>query len=146
SGWPSMNGQEPDANPYVGLRPFFERDSLYFFGREAQTTELLKVLREQRFLGVVGSSGSGKSSLVCAGLQPALRGGFLVGDRDRWRIVQMKPGGAPIFNLATGFQTAMEKGSGERNALDKAIREEHTGAILKFLKPQLDGRENVFLL
>jgi uncharacterized RDD family membrane protein YckC len=140
-----MSEQDP-KNPYVGLRPFFADDSLYFFGRETQTLELLEILHKQHFLGVVGSSGSGKSSLVRAGLQPALRGGFLVGDRDRWRIVQMKPGGAPIFNLAAGLQAAMGKTLDDRAALEKAIREEHTDAIVEFLKPQLDDRENVFLL
>ena len=55
-----MSGQELRANPYVGLRPFFANDSLYFFGREQQTAELLDILRANRFLGVVGSSGRGK--------------------------------------------------------------------------------------
>jgi hypothetical protein len=141
-----MSEQDLRANPYVGLRPFFADDSLYFFGREAQTAELLDILRSQRFLGVVGSSGSGKSSLVCAGLLPALLGGFLVGDRDRWHIVQMKPGGAPIVNLATGLLKAVGKPIDERNALDQAIRDEHTDAIIRFLTPQVKDNENVFLL
>jgi uncharacterized RDD family membrane protein YckC len=141
-----MSEQELRANPYVGLRPFFTDDSLYFFGREPQTDELLKILRDQRFLGVVGSSGSGKSSLVYAGLLPALLGGFLVGDRDHWHIVQMKPGGAPIFNLATGLVKAMERPLDERIALDRAIRDEHTDAIIRFLTPQLNRNENVFVL
>ena len=81
-----MSEQDLRANPYVGLRPFFADDSLYFFGREPQTAELLKILHAQRFLGVVGSSGSGKSSLVCAGLLPALLGGFLVGDNAALEI------------------------------------------------------------
>ena len=142
----SMNVQDLRANPYVGLRPFFEDDSLYFFGREAQTAELLDILRKQRFLGVVGSSGSGKSSLVYAGLLPALLGGFLVGDSDRWRIVKMKPGSAPIFNLATGLQVAMGRTVDERNDLNRALRDDHAGAVIEFLKPQLKSNENVFLL
>src|SRR5262245_37331126 len=141
-----MSGQDQRANPYVGLRPFFRDDARYFFGREQQTAELLEILHDQRFLGVVGSSGSGKSSLVYAGLMPALLGGFLVRDRDRWHIVQMKPGGAPIFNLATGLLKAMGKPLDERIALDRAIREEHTDAIVKFLTSQLKSNENIFLL
>jgi uncharacterized RDD family membrane protein YckC/energy-coupling factor transporter ATP-binding protein EcfA2 len=141
-----MSEQDLRANPYVGLRPFLTDDSLYFFGREQQTAALLEILRAQRFLGVVGSSGSGKSSLVYAGLLPALRGGFLVGDRDHWHIVQMKPGGAPIFNLATGLVKAVGKPLDGRIALDRAIRDEHTDAIIKFLTPELKSNENVFLL
>jgi uncharacterized RDD family membrane protein YckC len=141
-----MSGQDLRANSYIGLRPFFTDDSLYFFGREQQTAELLEILRAQRFLGVVGSSGCGKSSLVYAGLLPALLGGFLVGDRDHWHIVQMKPGGAPIFNLATDLVKAMGNPLDERIALDRAIRDEHTDAIIKFVKPRLKDNENVFLL
>ncbi|MCB1943904.1 MAG: hypothetical protein KDI53_17960, partial [Candidatus Accumulibacter sp.] len=59
--------------PYVGLRPFSENESLLFFGREPQVRDLLRKLESrQRFTAVLGASGSGKSSLVRAGLIPAL--------------------------------------------------------------------------
>jgi uncharacterized RDD family membrane protein YckC len=143
-----MSGQDLRANPYVGLRPFFADDSLYFFGREQQTAELIEILRQHRFLGVVGSSGSGKSSLVSAGLLPGLLGGFLVQDRDRWHIIQMKPGDAPIANLASGLLEAMEKTPTREAAtrLEKDIREGHTDAVLEFLTPRLESNANLFIL
>ena len=95
-----MNGGSQVHNPFVGLRPFEATDSLYFFGREQQTRALLTQLHEGRFVAVVGSSGSGKSSLVRAGLVPHLEGGFLIQDRDAWLIARMKPGQAPLHNLA----------------------------------------------
>jgi ABC-type sugar transport system ATPase subunit len=52
---------------------------------------------------VVGSSGCGKSSLIRAGLIPALLGGFLVEERDVWQIAIMKPGDAPLRNLAAAL-------------------------------------------
>ncbi|MCA1708470.1 MAG: hypothetical protein LC808_36405, partial [Actinobacteria bacterium] len=58
--------------PYVGLRPFEEREALLFFGRNAHIRDLLKKFAQQRFTAVIGLSGSGKSSLVRAGLIPAL--------------------------------------------------------------------------
>ena len=73
---------ESRLNPYVGLRPFGRDDSLYFFGRREQVAELLGQLGQSRFLGVVGSSSRGKSSLIRAGLIPALLGGFLVEERQ----------------------------------------------------------------
>lgn len=83
-------------SPYVGLRPFTEREALLFFGRDAHVRDLLaKLERRQRFLAVLGPSGNGKSSLVRAGLIPALRRGALHprgddaaegGDIDRWRV------------------------------------------------------------
>ena len=86
--------------PYPGLRPFETDEAALFFGRETHTTELLRRLAEQRFLAVVGSSGSGKSSLVRAGLLPALYRGRLLGATSQWRICVMRPGSAPLDNLA----------------------------------------------
>ncbi len=94
-------------NPFIGLRPFESGDSLYYFGREEQTKALLRQLHATRFLAVVGSSGSGKSSLVQAGLIPNLEAGFLVQDRDLWKIAKMKPGDTPLLNLIRTILTAL---------------------------------------
>ncbi len=90
------------TNPYKGLRPFGEADAADFFGREALTEGLVARLSEpdvhQRFLAVVGPSGSGKSSAVGAGLVPAIRSGALAGSED-WFIVEMLPGSNPWEEL-----------------------------------------------
>ena len=75
---------------FPGLRPFEEDDALPFFGREEQTDGLLRRLDDTRFLGVVGLSGSGKSSPVRVGLLPALRRGHLSGAGPRWRNAIMR--------------------------------------------------------
>ena len=97
-------------SPYVGLRPFFEREALLFFGRDAHVRDLLeKLQRRQRFLAVLGASGTGKSSLVRAGLIPALRRGALLPQSadlsaaapiDRWNTCIFTPGDAPLARLA----------------------------------------------
>ena len=104
-----MNPAPQVTNPYVGLRPFEQEDSLYFFGRREQTAELLEQLAPTHFLAVVGSSGCGKSSLIRAGLIPALLGGFLVEERDAWQIAIAKPGDAPLRNLAVALCQAFDK-------------------------------------
>jgi WD40 repeat protein/transcriptional regulator with XRE-family HTH domain len=90
------------ANPYKGLRAFGEADAEDFFGRETLVQQLLARLGEggdlARFLAVVGPSGSGKSSVVGAGLAPALRRGGLPGS-DNWFIVNMVPGPHPFEEL-----------------------------------------------
>lgn len=86
--------------PYPGLRPFEPDEALKFYGRETHTAELLRRLGENRFIAVVGSSGSGKSSLVRAGLLPALYRGRLTGATSRWRICIMRPGDEPLESLA----------------------------------------------
>lgn len=95
-----MVQEEIRFNPFPGLRPFEEDEDYLFFGREKQIDELLTKLRTTRFLAVVGTSGSGKSSLVKCGLLPGLYGGFMAGASSSWRICTFRPGTDPIFNLA----------------------------------------------
>jgi WD40 repeat protein/DNA-binding SARP family transcriptional activator/class 3 adenylate cyclase len=89
-------------NPYKGLRPFTEADARDFFGRGELTQRLVARLRGEdvgsRFLAVVGPSGSGKSSVVRAGLVPAIRQGAL-GDPERRFVAEMSPGAHPIDEL-----------------------------------------------
>ena len=89
-------------NPYKGLRAFLEADATDFFGREAVTKRLLQSLAEDdpaaRFLAVVGPSGSGKSSVVRAGLVPALRRGAIPGS-ERWYVVEVVPGHKPFREI-----------------------------------------------
>src|SRR3954467_1577459 len=84
------------TNPYPGLRPFEFHENHLFFGREGQSEKLLEKLRRNRFVAVVGASGSGKSSLVRAGLLPLLYGSFTASPGPRWRVAVMRPGADPI--------------------------------------------------
>lgn len=104
---PAAESPQPAAsreiqNPYLGLRPFQEADAANFFGREALTQTLVDRLGDGRFLAVVGPSGSGKSSVVKAGLIPALRHGALPGSAD-WFITQMTPGARPLEELESAL-------------------------------------------
>lgn len=103
----------PLPMPYPGLRPFEAEDQPIFFGRDAQVSTLLRQLEDHHFVAVVGSSGCGKSSLVRAGLLPAVREGFLLGTLD-WLILTIKPGNQPYQNLAGEIATC----SPRRNASD----------------------------
>src|SRR5215831_4179245 len=88
------------ANPFPGLRPFREEEAYLFFGRETQIDKLVDKLAKFRFLAVVGTSGSGKSSLVNCGLRPALHRGLMANAGTAWRVAQFRPGTNPIRNLA----------------------------------------------
>ncbi|MGI9624345.1 MAG: protein kinase domain-containing protein, partial [Acidimicrobiales bacterium] len=94
-------------NPYRGLRAFDEADADAFFGRDRLVDELLGHLegsedRDGRFLAVVGPSGSGKSSVVGAGVVPSLRSSALPGSGD-WFITTMTPGSHPFEALETAL-------------------------------------------
>jgi hypothetical protein len=86
-------------NPFVGLRAFEEDEGYLFFGRKTEINDLLKKFSGSRFLAVIGSSGSGKSSLVKSGLLPAIHSGSLASGHD-WHVATMRPEGQPLSNLA----------------------------------------------
>jgi hypothetical protein len=137
------------TNPYVGLRPFEMDESILFFGRNEQTLELLQRLHRHHFVAVVGSSGCGKSSLLRAGLIPALKAGYLVEDSDYWVIAIMKPGQSPLYNLAEGILQQINPAANEADVklLIQKINEEGADAILNLIAPI--GKEknvNFFLL
>ncbi|MHC2805642.1 energy-coupling factor transporter ATP-binding protein EcfA2 [Bradyrhizobium diazoefficiens] len=84
-----------DACPYLGLQAFQVSDNKLFFGRELVVGEIARRLERDRFVAVVGASGSGKSSIVRAGLLPALN------STTEWRALDpMVPGGDPLGSLA----------------------------------------------
>lgn len=93
--------QISDLCPYSGLDAFTEDDAPLFFGRERLIGRLLNRLRQDlRFLAVLGPSGSGKSSVVQAGLLPQLRQGA-IGDSEYWRVIVTRPADDPFKQLAT---------------------------------------------
>ncbi len=99
-------------NPYPGLRPFETDESHLFFGRDQQVAELVGRLERNRLVAVVGVSGSGKSSLVRAGLIPALERVHVSDAGRRWRMVVTRPAGAPFECLAADLGRAGLDASG----------------------------------
>lgn len=126
---PSYADLDVIPNPYRGLRAFQEADSLNFFGRDVLTKRLIARLMEQdrhaRFLAVVGPSGSGKSSVVKAGLIPALRRGQIP-QADQWYYVEMVPGTQPFDELFTAlFSIAVDL----PQALSERLRRDERGLL-----------------
>jgi WD40 repeat protein len=132
-------------NPYKGLRAFREADAATFFGREALTQQLLGRLAEEgdlaRFLAVVGSSGSGKSSAVRAGLIPALRRGGLSGS-ERWFVVDLLPGAHPLEELEAAL---LRIAVNPPESLLAQLREDTRG-LLRAIKRVLPADETVELV
>ncbi|HYS82656.1 MAG TPA: AAA family ATPase, partial [Anaeromyxobacteraceae bacterium] len=100
------------ACPYKGLAGFEESDAEYFFGRERLVGELAARTVGFGLLGLAGPSGSGKSSVVMAGLLPSLAAGLLPGS-ERWRQARMRPGEHPV----QGLDAAVDDGARERLVL-----------------------------
>ena len=140
------------TNPYPGLRPFEPEEDYLFFGREQQTDELLRTLRQTRFVAVVGGSGSGKSSLVRAGLVPSLYGGAMAGAGSTWRVAMLRPGDKPISNLAQALYDAagLGKAHGSRDVdvavLENTLRSSSAGLAAVFREAHLGDRENLLVV
>ncbi|MBW4598706.1 MAG: caspase family protein [Calothrix sp. FI2-JRJ7] len=99
--------------PYLGLHAFSENDSQYFYGREALTQQLLNHIASQSFLALVGASGSGKSSVVQAGLIAQLRQGKHF-PSSNWLIYCIRPGANPL-------DTLVKKLENENNILEALL-------------------------
>ena len=109
--------------PYVGIRPFEKDDWPVFFGRESLSNELLYKLENNRFVAVVGSSGSGKSSVVKAGLLPLLEDHKVMRRAKEWLTVTCRPGGDPCGSLARKLVAAGQrlKGACDNNKMPIAV-------------------------
>jgi WD40 repeat protein len=97
--------------PFVGLRPFTDLDRDFFFGREDQVDALDRLLTRSPLVSVIGSSGSGKSSLIRAGLLPRLEASPF----GSWIWVETRPGEAPIRNLAEALARPNQSAEIERD-------------------------------
>lgn len=142
------------GNPFPGLRPFSIDECHLFFGREGQADEILVKLSENRFVTVMGYSGSGKSSLMYCGLVPVLYGGFMTQTGPNWNAVITRPGSSPLNNLAESIvenlifhNRIQEEDRGIQKAIiNSVLRSGPQGLIevSKYLQNQTG--ENIFFL
>lgn len=117
-------------NPFPGLRPFKIEESHLFFGREGQSDEVLLKLSKSRFVGVIGPSGSGKSSFIYCGVLPILYGGFLTDASPNWEVIVTRPGSSPIDNLSESLlKTAKDYNLADTE--DKKIKRTIVSTLLR---------------
>ena len=139
-------------NPFPGLRSFEPEEEHLFFGRERQIDDLLARLRRTRFLAVVGTSGSGKSSLVRSGLIPALHGGFMTKAGSSWRVAVFRPGDDPVGNLAAALATPEVLGCDpeiadlHRTLIDTTLHRSARGLAEAVRLARIPEGDNVLLL
>ena len=108
---PELRPQSLPPNPYRGLLAFREQDADFFFGREAVSVDLWERVRRSPLVSVLGPSGSGKSSLVFAGVLPEVRANV------EWAVVSMRPGGDPFRELAFALLPLLEADRSETDRL-----------------------------
>lgn len=151
--------QSPEApkiqeNPFPGLRPFKIDESHLFFGREGQSDEVLLKLSKNRFVGVIGPSGSGKSSFIYCGVLPILYGGFLTNKSPNWDVIVTRPGASPIDNLADAildkdesYQSASKDDQQIKDTIiTTLLRSSSLGLVEALLQNKKDSDKNYLVL
>ena len=143
----AVSSIEP-RNPYKGLKPFTEADSADFRGRERLVDRMVEMFGRTdssgRVVAVVGPSGIGKSSVVKAGLLPALRRGAAQGS-DAWFVASMMPGGLPFDELAAAL---IRVASEVPDNLMAILDQDHRGLnrVVKAIVPQDSGAELLLVI
>jgi energy-coupling factor transporter ATP-binding protein EcfA2 len=94
------------VNPYPGLRPFTEKESIFFKGRDLHIRQIIKQLEKNKMVVITGASGDGKSSLVYAGVIPNARAGFFRAEFNQWLVCDFRPERTPLKNLSDSLSTA----------------------------------------
>jgi hypothetical protein len=139
-----------DVSP--GMEPFDEGRREFFWGRTRQVDDLLSILQSSRFLGITGPEGSGKTSLVRAGLMPMLRKGFKGLAGSQWQFCRLRPGISPIDNLAAALSdvdtgSPVSKGSLEwQGEIVKLMRKDHTGLLNAWNAGKMDVSRNLLVV
>ncbi|MBW4495236.1 MAG: trypsin-like peptidase domain-containing protein [Oscillatoria princeps RMCB-10] len=109
--WPQLGQRAIPPCPYRGLFAFREEDARFFFGRETFAPQLVEAVRTKPLMAVIGPSGSGKSSVVFAGLIPQLR------SQNTWLIEDFRPRDRPFHHLAAKLVTLLEPQMSETDRL-----------------------------
>ncbi|TMA13290.1 MAG: ATP-binding protein, partial [Deltaproteobacteria bacterium] len=147
-----ITGVTAKQNPFPGLRPFREDEERFFFGRERQVDTMVNKLASTRFLAVVGTSGSGKSSLVNCGLRPALHRGLMASAGPAWRMAQFRPGVDPIHSLAEALAAEGVLYSGHKEdvpieeIVETYLRGSRKGVVETFRKARLPEGTNLLVV
>jgi TPR repeat protein/uncharacterized RDD family membrane protein YckC len=147
-----ITGVSAKQNPFPGLRPFREDEECFFFGRESQIDTMVNKLAATRFLAVVGTSGSGKSSLVNCGLRPALHRGLMASAGPAWRMAQFRPGFNAIHSLAQALTAKGVLYSGYKEEVpieeivETYLNQSEKGLVETFRKARLPEGTNLLVV
>jgi WD40 repeat protein len=138
-------------NPFIGLRAYKESEGAVFFGRDKQVGELLTSLQTSKLVEITGTAGCGKTSLIQAGLFPALKRGHNGVAGTEWVTCTTRPGRSPIKNLAyalagNGILDPSVKTTPETSLrIENMMRETNTGIIDAYLSSPIAGKKNLLI-
>jgi len=111
-------------NPFPGLRPFAPEESDLFFGREKESEEVLNKLLQNRFVTVIGASGTGKSSLIYCGVLRRIKQKNS-DDESTWKIITFRPGNDPFGNLAEAISENIKEANQQKTPAETIMLDMH---------------------
>ncbi|HUS85953.1 MAG TPA: hypothetical protein VMW76_01840 [Bacteroidales bacterium] len=135
-------------NPFPGLRPFTPAESHLFFGREGQSDEILIKLKKNRFVTIIGSSGSGKSSLIYCGIIPRLQRESIESGVN-WKVLSMRPGNDPVGNMIQMFLNGNDNqviDEGKRSEIKSLLKADPDGLLKTIRQVKASSSEKVLIL
>lgn len=142
--------KKPGINPFPGLRSFSDSESHLFFGREKHISDVRNKLEFNHFVAVVGTSGTGKSSLIRAGLLPTLGKEQNKSGADLWKLVTITPGNTPVHNLANALGKKFEAINGKTAEIirDESLELLHASSLglVQTMRSLLKEGERLLLL
>jgi WD40 repeat protein len=144
----ASNNETRNFNPFPGLRPFTSEESDLFFGREKESEEVLKKLLQNRFITVIGASGSGKSSLIYCGVLPKMRN-LELKESSTWKIIIFRPGNNPFGNLGEAIAENISKNEFHKVEIETILLDMHLnsdGIASTLNKYLIRGNEKVLLV
>lgn len=128
-------------NPFPGIRSYEIQEDELFFGRETQIAELIGKLSETRFLAIVGASGCGKSSMIRAGLIPALLKKKTQVLQADWKLTIFKPGDDPVRNLASALGDSVQQSEAIHLALKQG-----PNALVQYFREKKDPHHQLIVI
>ncbi len=136
------------SNPFPGLRSFLDSESHLFFGRKTHVKEVRDKLEQNHFVAIVGTSGTGKSSLVRAGLLPSMHKELNKEGEPLWRLITITPGGSPLQNLANAISHNLggsQNPKANTETILSLLKESSLG-LVQAIRPLLPPGERLLLL
>jgi len=130
-----LGGDEVVGEPYRYLQSYGADDAAWFFGRDREAARAVRAIKGRRLLALVGPSGAGKSSLVHAGIAPLLRH-----DSERWTVLSLAPGPAPLTALHHALSHALEGGFAKRGPGALLTSPGLAGRALRRIAEEAHGR------
>jgi WD40 repeat protein/energy-coupling factor transporter ATP-binding protein EcfA2 len=136
-----------------GLLPYQEEDQSFFFGREKEVENLLQIIQKNKLITLTGASGSGKTSLVNAGLIPRLKKGFLGQAGKEWSVCSFRPGVNPIENMIAAltnsgvFNTDLRSNTEDFSDYKKIIEDDKNLSLSKIYRDsEIYNKRNLLIV